>query len=675
MTKPTYVFLLLAMILSACQSSTQNSAEDSSQSDKDDHIESLIAQMTLEEKIGQMTQLTLDMICDGQPYNLDEPHTLNTAKLDTVFNQLHVGSILNCGGHAYSREKWLDFHRGIKQYTDSSRLKIPVLYGIDAIHGVTYTTESTLFPQQINLAATWSPELVQEAAEMAGYEMRSSGIRWNFSPVLDIARDPRWPRFWETFGEDVLLASEMGTAMVKGYQGDSIGMNHGAACMKHFVGYSQTLSGKDRTAAWVSDRQLREYFLPSFKAAIDAGAMSIMINSGEINGIPVHVNSYLLNDVLRDELGFEGMAVSDWEDIKYLYTRHHVAKDYKDAIAMAINAGIDMSMVPVDYKFPVLLKELVEEGTVSTDRINDACRRVLKMKQDLGLFEHEIPSIEDYPEFASAEHKALALKVAESSVVLLKNEAILPFESSTKILLAGPNADDLNALNGGWTRTWQGLDTTFNTPGCLSIYEEMDKRQLNFNYSGEFPSNLKSASRNADVIVLALGEKPYTETVGDIEDIYLPQVQQDLIDAAIATGKPVVALLIEGRPRTFKGADELAAVIFAGLPGDYGAGALLNVLYGKSNPSAKLPFTYPRFASAHTCYDHKYTDLIDPQFGTDAFQPLFEFGTGLSYTTFSYGKLNSTQKTYSLKDTISCSIEVTNTGDLAGSETVQLYVS
>ncbi|MFM1930980.1 MAG: hypothetical protein RL226_283, partial [Bacteroidota bacterium] len=353
-SKRTYSILIGAAIflVAGCNQTTQTN--DSTGDEWDDFI----AGMTLEEKVGQMTQLTLDMICVGEPYQLEEPHRLDTAKMRHVFNTLKVGSILNCGGHSYPRETWLNIMQRINEVNGRNRMDIPVLYGIDAIHGVTYTDSSTLFPQQIGLACTWDTALVRELAQLSAYETRASGIRWNFSPVLDMGRDPRWPRFWETFGEDVKLAGDMGVKMVEGYQHETGDSTFVAACLKHFLGYSVTLSGKDRTQAWISPIALREYFVPTFKRAIDAGAMSIMVNSGEIDGIPVHVNGALLTDLLRNELGFEGVIVTDWEDIKYLVSRHRVAANYKDAIVMAVEAGIDMSMVPVDTEFPVLLKEL-----------------------------------------------------------------------------------------------------------------------------------------------------------------------------------------------------------------------------------------------------------------------------------------------------------------------------
>ena len=668
-------FFVCVLTVAMIGCTAQGEQSKTSRNQEDHPVDDIMSKMSIEEKIGQMTQLTLDMICVGEPYNLEEPHRIDEAKLSLVFDSLHVGSILNCGGHSYDRQKWLDFHTAIKNKTDETELQIPVLYGIDAIHGVTYTDSSVMFPQQIAQACMWNPELVKRGAEITAYEMRASGIRWDFSPVLDIARDPRWPRFWETYGEDPYYASVLGVNTVEGYQGDSIGHDHGAACLKHFLGYSQTLSGKDRTPAWLSERQIREYFLPSFEAAIDAGAMSIMINSGEINGIPVHTDPNILIDLLRDELGFEGLVVSDWEDIKYLVSRHKVAADYKEAIEMSINAGVDMSMVPVDYDFPVLLKELVDEGRVSEARINEACRRVLMMKWDLGLFDAAVPTLSDYPRFKSEEHVIAAQEAAEESIVLVKNGGVLPLSREKRYVLAGPNSADLNALNGGWTRTWQGDDPKFNTPGCRNLLEEFEFQGVKFKNAGEYPVNLNQYKSGYDAIILALGEKPYTETPGDIEHLDLDFKQQELLRSARETGLPVIVVLIEGRPRTFDQPEHMDACLIAMLPGDYGAAAITNILFGDVNPSGKLAFTYPRYASAHTCYDHKYTDLIDPNFGTNAVNPLFEFGHGMSYTTFNYADLQLNQTAFSTTDTLRLHIDVSNTGELTGKEVVHVYVS
>ncbi|MFT4683275.1 MAG: beta-glucosidase [Flavobacteriales bacterium] len=667
--------ILLGTFVIACAPAKDNDIVPGNSTEGMSFVDSLLNSLSVEEKIGQMTQLTLDMICNGEPYALDRPHSLNIEKMDKVFNELHVGSILNCGGHSYPRAKWLDIHSKIKEYTDASSSKIPVLYGIDAIHGVTYTDSSTLFPQQIGVACSWDTALGRSLAEMAAYETRASGIRWNFSPVLDIARDPRWPRFWETFGEDVLLVSEMGESMVQGYQSDGVGDNHVSACLKHFLGYSVTLSGKDRTQAWIPERQLREYFLPQFKQAIDAGAMTIMVNSGEINGIPVHANKQILTNLLRDELGFKGVLVTDWEDVKYLVSRHKVAADYKTAIAMSINAGIDMCMVPVDYDFPVLMKELFDEGVITEGRLDESVRRILQVKYDLGLFNHEVPTLADYPDFASDAHHALALESAKESIVMLRNEDVLPLKKDAKILLAGPNANDLNALNGGWTRTWQGTDPTYNTPGRNGLFDAMKNSGARVELFEGIASTFASRAKNFDAVVLAVGEKPYTETPGDIESLDLPQEQLDLIRTAGELNVPVVLMLIEGRPRTFILPEQIDAVLLAMLPGDFGAEAIAAVLYGEHNPSGKLPFTYPRFASSHATYDHKYTDQISPTFGTDAFNPLFEFGSGMSYSEFEYSDLVLEMDTLGISGELVVTLNVTNKSKIDGKEIVSVFIS
>ena len=675
MSKYNFILVIFTGFLFSC-APTSEQAPTADVSEIDRNVDSLLALMTVDEKIGQMTQLTLDMLCYGDPYALSEPHTIDTAKLEVVINQLHVGSILNCGGHSYPREKWLDMIGDIQDKASKTRLGIPILYGIDAIHGVTYTDSSTLFPQQIGLAASWDTALVRQLAEMSAYEVRASGIRWNFSPVLDIARDPRWPRFWETFGEDVKLASDLGEAMVQGYQGDAIGDAHVAACLKHFMGYSVTLSGKDRTQAWIAERQLREYFLPTFERAIDAGAMSIMINSGEINGIPVHVNKNILTDLLRNELGFEGVAVTDWEDIKYLVSRHRVAATYKDAIEMSIAAGIDMSMVPVDLEFPVLLKQLVLEGRVTEERLDISVRRILKMKYKLGLFETGVPTIADYAKFGSDEHHDLAMKAALESVVMLKNDDLLPLSEGAKILVIGDGANSLNVLNGGWTRTWQGADPKYNTPDRATVYEALQKHSSSVQWISEQDFLSMRATPKYDCIIAVISESTYTEKPGDIEDLSIPAQSARVIDKLDYMQVPSLALLIEGRPRVLPASIEnIQSVLLAMLPGDFGGEAIANIVFGKFNPCGKLPFTYPRYASSHTTYDHKYTDRIDTDFSQNAFDPLYTFGSGQSYTTFAYSGLQIERSELGMDDTLRVDVEVSNTGDKAGAEVVQLYVS
>jgi len=473
--------------------------------------------------------------------------------------------------------------------------------------------------------------------------------------------------------------------MVEGYQGNDISSGEAvAACMKHFLGYSVSLSGRDRTQAWLPDRELRQYFLPTFQAAIDAGARTIMINSGEINGVPVHANPAILQTLLRDELGFTGVAVSDWEDIKYLYTRHRVARDYKDAIAMAINAGIDMSMVPTDLDFPVLLLELVREGRVSEARINEAVGRILRLKQELGLFDHPTGPAQTYPLFGSAEHAQVSYQAAVEAITLLRNRNnVLPLSDQTRILVTGPVAHSLNALNGGWTHTWQGVDTTYNTPGKKTILQALrDALPGRVTYtpgSGiDQPGDLNEVARlarDADVILVCLGEMPYTEVVGNLNDLDMPVAQRDLLRAAKAAGKPVVLLLVEGRPRTFNDVAELPdAVVMAYLPGDEGGRALADVLLGRRSPGGHLPFTYPRYSNALLTYDHKKTDGLDVKFGWTAFDPLFEFGEGLSYTAFALSNPALSPAAWDGKGTLNIQVELRNTGRREGSELVACYL-
>ncbi len=636
-------------------------------------VKDLMAKMTLADKVGEMTQLNIDMLSVGEPYNLVIPNKLDTAKLRNILVDLKVGSILNCGGHSYTRAQWKNIITTIQDYAVNKKSTgIPVLYGVDAIHGTNYTRGATLFPQQLGQASTWNPELAIECGEVTAYETRASGIPWAFSPVLDIGRDARWPRLWETYGEDPLLAKTMATSYMYGMQGDDISdPEKVATCMKHFLGYSVTLRGKDRTQAWVPTRQLLEYFAPTFQAAIDAGARTVMINSGEMNGIPVHVNKEILVDLLRNKMGFTGLAVTDWEDIGYLVSRHRVAKDFKEAIGQAINAGIDMAMVPLDASFPVLLKELVEEGVVPMSRIDESVARILLVKEELGLFEPMKP-LDTYTEFASAKSQASALAAAEESIILAKNDNnILPLDKNKRILVVGPNATSLNSLNGGWTGTWQGTDTTYNTPGKMTILEAMQE-EFSSIITAEAGQEVRAASR-ADAIVVCIGEMPYTEKPGDIDDLDLDDDQIELVKSLQATGKPVILVAVEGRPRTMNSiVDESAAILVAFLPGDEGGPAIANILSGDTNPSGRFPITYPKSSNDLVTYDHKGTDLVHRDFSMDAFNPQWEFGYGLSYTTYDYTNLIVLPN---LNGGIDVSVTVSNTGTQTGKETVQVYVS
>jgi beta-glucosidase len=684
---------MLLRILSLCVVITSliacSSPEKKQNSTGDSEIAKLISEMTVEEKVGQMTQLNLDVVCVGEIYKLEEPHRLDDTKLKKALLEYHVGSILNCGGHAYTREQWLEIMNGIQKVaTTETRLKIPVLYGIDAIHGANYVLGSTMFPQQLAQAATFNPELSKKAGEITAYETRSVGIPWNFSPVLDVARNPLWSRFFETFGEDALVCSRFGEATIKGYQGDTVGDVLGsekvAACMKHFLGYSGMRTGRDRTPAYISDMQLREIYLPSFKKAIETGALTVMINSGEINGIAVHANKKILTDLLRTELKFDGLAVTDWEDIIKLHKNHLVASSLKEAVYQAIEAGIDMCMVPNDYDFTELLIELVKEGRISMERIDLSVERILRTKKKLGILKGiQLPSLNDFTKFGSEEFAGAAKETALQSITLLENRNnILPLNSSQKILVTGPSAHDMAILNGAWSRTWQGGDPLSNDTSKNTIYESLAALSpgnvayvegCGLDSTKNMREALLIASRR-DVIVACIGELPSTEKPGDIDELDLPRAQIDFVKALIQTGKPVVLVMVENRPRIVREiADQCAAVIMAYQPGDMGGEALADIIMGLANPSGKLPFTYPRHNHNLIWYDHKFTETLDQKFQHQAFNPQWEFGHGLSYSTIEYSSINISSPEMKKGEKVKVSITVTNQSSRKAMESVLLF--
>ena len=685
----TFQFLLamiFTMTIAACAKSVVSDTTSQVKSAvlENSWVDEKLATLSLEDKVGEMTQLSIDVLAAGQPYNLEEPIQLVEKKLKRVLVDLKVGSILNCGGHAYTRDEWKMIITTIQEYaTEKKESGIPVLYGIDAIHGSNYTIGSTLFPQELSTACTWDPEFARKCAEVTAYETKASGIPWSFSPVLDIGRDARWPRLWETYGEDVLLAKKMGVAYIEGLQGDDVSApNNVASTMKHFLGYSVTLRGKDRMPAYIPERQLQEYFIPTFQAAVDADAKSVMICSGEMNGIPVHVDDKILKDLLRDEMGFEGVAVTDWEDIGYLFTRHRTAVDFKDAIGQAINAGIDMAMVPLDTKFPILLKELVEEGVVPMSRIDESVKRILQMKKDLGLFETPVPDFDAYPKFGSDEFIAMAYEAAKESMVLVENKNnTLPLDGSkyNNILVTGPNANTVTCLNGGWSRTWQGVDPQWDTPGKMTILDAIkaEHGEANVTYTdGSNINNTKTAAVGADAIIVVLGETPYTEKPGDIDDLTLDKEQLELVKSLKGLGKPIVVIVIEGRPRLINDiVDDADAIMLGFLPGEEAGKAISDILFGKANPSGRLPITYPKYANDLVTYDHKGTDLAHRDFSMNGFNPQWEFGHGLTYTSFGYTNLRMNQTSMGMDGSITIEVDVTNTGSRRGKEVVQLYIA
>ena len=645
-------------------------------------IDTLLRQMTVKEKVGQMTQLEIGMITDGQG---DAIH-IDPAKLRKAIVDYDVGALLNVKDFALPPAKWHEIIRAIQDMAAGTRLKIPVVYGIDTIHGANYVAGATLFPQPLGMAATWNPELMLQGSAVAAAETRAAGIPWNFSPVLDIGRMPLWPRLYETFGEDPHLVSVMGIAAVRGYQGtDPSSAQRVAATLKHYVGYSFPTSGHDRTPALIPDLTLREYFLPPFAAAVRAGALSVMVNSGEVNGIPGHLNKTLLTDVLRGELGFEGVIDSDWEDIKKLVNIHHAFATEKDATRASVMAGIDMSMVPSAYTFSDLLVQLVDEKSVPMTRIDDAVRRILVMKARLGLFADPLRGIKEGAATVGAPaSREIALRAARESLVLLKNtNGILPLQKSAKLVVAGPAADSLPALDNGWTITWQGDQAARYPRDRATIRRAIEERAGSANvtylpgadFDKPLDSNaVASAARSADAVVLCLGEKSYAETPGNIDDLTLPQAQLSLARDVAAAGKPVVLVLVEGRPRVISAiAEQMSAIVLGLNPGLEGGTAIADVLFGDVNPSGKLPITYPRSPNALLTYDHKAFEEQDTTFGLTAFKPQFEFGFGLSYTTFEYSALTASAANGQFP--IEVSVGVRNAGARAGAEVVEVFVS
>ncbi len=693
-----YIYTILALLFTV-------SCQDSIDSEKEKFIENLISQMTLEEKVGQMTQINLTVIAKGpDKWSSSFPMEIDNNKAQKALVDFKVGSVLNTiNNTAQKPSVWFKNISKIQDIAmNNNRFGIPVIYGIDAIHGTTYTDGATMFPQQITTAASWNPENAYNMAKVCAYETRASGIPWNFSPVLDLGLDPRFPRQFETFGEDPLLVERFGVEMIKGYQGldnDLSNMHNVAACMKHFVGYHATISGKDRTPAYIPDNVLSEYHIESFKKAIDVGAKTVMINSGLINGIPVHADYNLLINVLRNRLGFQGVILTDWEDIRKLHDRDKVAKTQKEAVKIAINAGIDMSMVPYEYEqFFNDLVELVEEGEVSMDRINDAVKRILELKFDLDLFQNPVTNYEDYEDFGSKKHHQLAYKAASESITLLKNNNnILPIKGKPRILVAGPNGNNMRTLNGAWSYSWQGELTDRFAGDYNTIFEALQNNFGNNNvkyvpgisykengsYYDMVEDNINNAVReakNSDYIILCLGENTYTEKPGDLNDLNLHKLQLKLAKKLAETGKPIILILNIGRPRLISDIEPLmSAIVNIYLPGNFGGDALSDILSGKVNPSGKLPYTYPAYPNSLIPYYYKPSEVQNNSQGAYNYvgevNNLYDFGFGLSYSEFTYSDLELNNDQFNLDDSIKISVNVKNSGNIDGSETIQLYSS
>ena len=648
-------------------------------------VEALLKKMTLEEKVGQMTQVTLGVICSPKDGVLD------TALLRKAIVDYKVGSVLNVTGHALTVDQWRTVITQIQDEAKNTRLNIPIIYGLDGIHGQTYTLNSTLFPQSIAMAATRDVDLVKQAAKITAMELRASGVRWNFAPVLDCGRQPLWSRFPETYGEDVYIGKTLGSAAIAGYEEDGLKNITGvASCMKHYLGYSASRTGKDRTPIYMPEIEMREYYLPQFQQAIKSGATTLMVNSGEINGTPVHASKYLLTDVLRKELGFEGVIVSDWEDIIRLHTRHFVAKTPREAVAMAVNAGVDMSMVPSDFSFYDLLLEAAKKGEVSAARIDDAVRRILLLKMKVGLFDNAYPEPAAAANFGKPEYQAVALNAAHEAMTLLKNKNnILPLSKDKKILVVGPGAQSISALNGCWSYTWQGKEEHWYPLDSKTILQAIADRvslgnantvtAKGFDNAANYDTaKLKAAAADADVIVLCLGENAYAESPGNTRDLALPDNQVKLADVAAATGKPVILVLTEGRPRFITGIEpKMSGILMAYWSGKKTAEAIADVLFGDYNPDGKLPFSYPRSMGEMVLYDRKPTEDIREIFNADmnqsGYDPMYPFGWGLSYTTFDYSDIQLSSNTLKGDGSITVSVTVKNTGRRDGKNTVELY--
>ena len=688
--------LSLVLFLSACGIEPRNNSFSLIEEDEK-KITALLNKMSIEEKVGQTCQITLDAILQKDESNkLIEPHQIDLEKLDEAINKYKVGSILNVSNHTFTLEKWNGIVKTIQDAAAKSSTGVPIIYGVDAIHGATYIQKSTLFPQEIGLAASWDTSLAREMGRITAYETRASGVPWNFSPVLDLGRKPIWSRFFETLGEDVYLAKTLGSKIVDGYQGGtSIDKNHVAACLKHYVGYGFPRTGRDRTPALIPERTMLEHHLPPFKESIKNGALTVMVNSGEVNGIPGHANKHLLTDVLKKEWGFSGFAVSDWEDFINLYKVAQTDSTIKDAIATAINAGVDMSMVPNNPEYKTYCEELtglVGEGGVTQQRLDDAVRRILRVKYRLDLFENPYTLKEDYPNFASKEHIEKAYLSAAESITLLKNkEDVLPAKKSSRVMVIGPTANSLNCLNGAWTHTWQGVDPQYNNSNNPTIYEAVKESSANCDlYEGSimkmvdgdeadfYSPDLKTAVKNAskyDLAVVCVGELPSTERPGDIYRLDLAKEQQEIVKSLSKTGIKIVLVLVEGRPKIISEIEPLAdAVIQCYLPGDQGGRALADIIFGKTNPSGKLPYTYPRHSGVIMHYDHKQSEVINANtWANDFFNPQYNFGFGLSYTDFEYSNLVIDKNNYNLSEQINVTVDVKNVGKREGKEVVQLY--
>lgn len=660
-------------------------------------VDQTLKKLTLEEKVGQMMEIVIDLLGGNDKNGV---FYIDEQKADSIFSHYKVGSILNAPNTCAPTAKQWEKYMAQIQKLSMKRMGVPCIFGLDQNHGSTYIQGGTLFPQNINVAATFNREIARRSAEATAYETRAASVPWTYSPTVDLGRDARWPRIWENFGEDCYLSSEMGKAMVYGFQGEDpnhIDQYHIAASMKHFMGYGVPWTGKDRTPAYISPADLREKHFAPFLAGIEAGALSVMVNSASVNGMPMHANKEILTHWLKEQTGWDGVLITDWADVNNLYTREMVAKDKKDALRIAINAGIDMVMEPYSCDACGYIIELVNEGKIPMSRIDDACRRVLRMKYRLGLFEHPTQKLKNYPLFGGEQFAQLALEGATESMVLLKNNNILPLQKGKKILLTGPNANQMRCLDGGWSYTWQGNRTDEFAGKYNTIYEalcnEYGKENIvlnqgvTYNEAGKYWEENEpqiaaavEAAKNVDVVVACIGENSYTETPGNLTDLWLSENQRNLVKALATTGKPIILVLNEGRPRLIADIEPLAqGVVDILIPGNYGGDALVQLLSGKANFSGKMPYTYPKEINSLANYDFKKSEEVGTMEGAYDYNAKITqqwgFGHGLSYTTYQYSNLKVDKATFAHDDVIRVSVEVKNTGKVAGKESVLLFSS
>lgn len=686
--KKLFLSILLGPFLIIVGCKSQNKLINTTQTSSIDvKVDSILALMSLKEKAGQMLNIGLPAVLTGDYWDSRDSAVYNAEKFNELIIKYAVGSIHNTPGYPAEKEAWFQI---IKKIQDSamqkSRLGIPVLYGIDNIHGANYVNGSVLFPHQIAMAATWNTELTKTSSEITSYESRAASLPWNFNPNADVALNPLWGRIGESFGEDPYLISEMTLAYLKGSQEKGLqDSTSTAVCLKHFIGYGAGKNGKDRANALIPENSLRQYFLPPFEKAIQNGAKGVMISSNAVNGIPCHINSHYINDILKGELGFKGVVISDFSDVEFLITAHLSAKDKREATKMAVNAGLDMIMNPFDSDIVDIIVDLVEKGEIPMSRINDAVTRILRLKYELNLFKVPYNNPKGYTKFASQEHINANYNSASEAITLLKNNNnILPLSSTKKVLVTGYSSNSINVLNGAWSRSFLGRETKFNDPSKLTILDAIKKQvgeaNVEFVEGTDYLDDINSdkaveMAKKADYIVVCVGEIPASEKPSDINELELPEVQQALIKKLSAVKKPIILVMVQGRPRIIREIEPLVdAILMAYLPGEEGRRAVSDVVFGNINPSGKLPYTYPKYSGNILPYYYKKADIRDINWGYDGFYPQFEFGFGLSYTTFDYTNLQISKDTLAGSEELKISVAIKNTGNRKGKEVVEVFL-